>query len=306
MGAGPSGSTISSNPGTAVPREKTAELVERPYPDYPAGTLVDVIASDGRIAWANEVQCAELGYGRDQLVGLPATAIYEADSFDILHGTLERPPLDGVFPPSELKLVRRTGRPLRTIATGRLRPARAGGFELELSKLDLGPLGQRLEQMEADNRLLRAILDDATEAHWTIEFTEPVDITQGADEVIRQVFENQSVWRLCNRAMARLYELPEDLDLNEQSVRLYWPRSQPNEAFVRRLLETGFHLDGAISVDRRHDGTDIVIENDVRADVGDGFLYRIRGNCRNVNARLKSESAAWQSHAVPFAIPKGR
>ena len=259
---------------------------------YPAGILIDVIASDGRVTWVNETQCAELGYAPDELIGVSAKAIYEPDSFAVLRRALERPPLDGILPPTELKLVRRTGRPLRTIATSRLRASHTGGVELELSKLDLGPVGRRLEQMEADNRLLRAILDDATEAHWTIEFLEPVDITQSPDEVVRQVFENQSVWRMCNRAMARLYELPDDLDLNEQSVRLYWPRSEANEAFVRRLLEAGFHLDGAISMDRRHDGTDIVIENDVRADVRNGFLYRIRGNCRNVRTWVQAESAA--------------
>lgn len=259
---------------------------------YPAGILADVIAADGRVTWVNETQCAELGYAPDELVGISAKAIYEPNSFASIRRALERPPLDGILPPMELKLVRRTGRPLRTIATGRLRASRAGGVELELSKLDLGPVGRRLEQIEADNRLLRAILDDATEAHWTIEFLEPVDIAQSPDEVIRQVFENQSVWRMCNRAMARLYELPDDLDLNEQSVRLYWPRSEPNEAFVRRLLEAGFHLDGAISVDRRHDGIEIVIENDVRADVRNGFLYRIRGNCRNVSTWVQADSAA--------------
>lgn len=258
----------------------------------PAGILADVIAADCRVTWVNETQCAELGYAPDELVGVSAKAIYEPDSYASIRRALDRPPLDGILPPMELKLVRRTGRPLRTIATGRLRTSRAGGVELELSKLDLGSVGRRLEQVEADNRLLRAILDDATEAHWTIEFLEPVDITQSPDEVVRQVFENQSVWRMCNRAMARLYELPDDLDLNEQSVRLYWPRSEPNEAFVRRLLEAGFHLDGAISVDRRHDGTDVVIENDVRADVRNGFLYRIWGNCRNVRTWVQAGSAA--------------
>ena len=65
-----------------------------------------------------------------------------------------------------------------------------------------------------------------------------------------------------------------DVDFNQQPVRLYWPRSPANEAFVRRLIEAGFSVDCALSVDRRHDGSPAYVENDVRATIINGQLLQ--------------------------------
>jgi hypothetical protein len=112
-----------------------------------------------------------------------------------------------------------------------------------------------------------------------IEFVEPVDIRQTPDEIVRQVFENRSYWRMCNRAMAAIYEMPADVDFGQQPVRLYWPRSPANEEFVRRLIEAEFHVDGALSVDRRHDGSPAYVENDVRASIHNGRMLRMWAAC---------------------------
>lgn len=267
--------------------------------------LVDVIGQDGRFAWVNPAQCAALGYGPEALVGMPAEAVYDDRSAEMLRRLLDDPPADGIVDAMELVLVRRAGRLLRTLATGRVRPA-GRGMELQLSKIDLGPVGRRLEKLETDNRVLREIVNDATEAHWCIEFTEPVDITQPTEAVVAQVFENQSYWRMCNRAMAALYELPDNLDFNEQNVRLYWPRSPANESFVRQFAEAGFDIKGAISVDRRHDGINFVIENDMRGEIRDGFLRRIWGNCRHVvedgSAERRLQALRQVFDAVPDAV----
>jgi len=84
--------------------------------------------------------------------------------------------------------------------------------------------------------------------------------------------------------MSRLYGLPHHLDMSAQPVRTYWPRSPENEAFVRQIIAAGYSIDGALSVDTRHDGQRIRVENDVRADVEDGFLVRLWGNCRPLDA----------------------
>jgi PAS domain-containing protein len=111
------------------------------------------------------------------------------------------------------------------------------------------------------------MLQSAKVAYWCIEFAEAVDINNSPDEIVRQVFENDSHWRLCNRAMADVYEMPSDVDFNQQPVRLYWPRSPANEEFVRRLIEAGFTVDCALSVDRRHDGSPAYVENDVSQEL---------------------------------------
>jgi PAS domain-containing protein len=129
-------------------------------------------------------------------------------------------------------------------------------------------------------------------AYWCIEFAEAVDITVSIDEVVRQVFENRSYWRMCNRAMADVYEMPSDFDFGQQPVRLYWPRSPANEEFVRRLVLTDFCVDGALSVDRRHDGSPAYVENDVRACIENGRLLRMWGSIRDVSQSLRYQHDA--------------
>ncbi|MCY1420201.1 PAS domain protein [compost metagenome] len=136
------------------------------------------------------------------------------------------------------------------------------------------------------------MLYSAKVAYWCIEFAEPVDILQTPDEIVRQVFENHSYWRMCNRAMADIYEMPADVDFSQQPVRLYWPRSPANEAFVRRLVEAEFHVDGALSVDRRHDGSPAYVENDVRASIHNGRMLRMWGSLRDVSQELRMQHDA--------------
>jgi PAS domain-containing protein len=137
-----------------------------------------------------------------------------------------------------------------------------------------------------------------------------VDINTSPDEIVRQVFENDSHWRLCNRAMADVYEMPSDVDFNQQPVRLYWPRSPANEEFVRRLIEADFSVDCALSVDRRHDGSPAYVENDVRATIVNGHLLRMWGSIRDVSQELRMQHDAEQRidalrrvfDAVPDAV----
>jgi len=243
----------------------------------PTADLVDVIGADGRIAWSNEAQAAALGYGDGALAGLGIDTVYERAAADWIRAAARRPHTTGATA-SELVMLRRDGGRLRTL--GRVLEPPAADGSLTLVKTPLGALAARLDRLEAENRLLRQIADTGNEAHWCIEFAEPVDVSLPEDEIVFRIFTHPSYWRLCNQAMSRLYGLPHHVDLSEQSVRLYWPRSAPNEAFVRQIIASGYCIDGAVSVDHRHDGTLLTVENDVRADIEHGCLVRLWGNCR--------------------------
>lgn len=153
----------------------------------------------------------------------------------------------------------------------------------------MGEVGERWHELQTSVALLESIIENAKEAHWAIEFIEPVDILQSRDDVIRQIFEHQSIWRMCNATMARMYGLPEGSRFKENSVRLYWPRSEENEKFVGSIIDASFSIDNALSVDRRHDGSTLYIHNDVRADIEDGRLLRIWGNVRDVTPEKEAQ-----------------
>jgi PAS domain-containing protein len=146
---------------------------------------------------------------------------------------------------------------------------------------------QKLEQelmiLRQENTMLRSFMDTSRDALFCIEFTEPIDLTTPESEVIRQVFENECVWRKCNPAMARLYKLPEGLDFNTQNVHFVFSRNPENEEFVRTLIKADFHIDGVLSLDQDYDGREVFMENDVRAQIEDGMLLRMFGAVRSIS-----------------------
>lgn len=246
----------------------------RAEPSPPSADLIDVIDAQGRVAWANGEQCAALGYPEGALAGMPVASCYAPAAVEWLRARHARLTDE----PAEIALTRRDGSELRVLARAVGTPDDGG--RLTIVKTALGALAARLERLEAENALLRKIADTGHEAHWCIEFADPIDITLPVDEIVFRVFSSPSYWRLCNQAMSRLYGLPHHVNLCEQSVRTYWPRSAANEAFVRGIIESGWAIDGALSVDTRHDGVAVTVENDVRADIEGGRLVRLWGNCR--------------------------
>jgi PAS domain-containing protein len=142
---------------------------------------------------------------------------------------------------------------------------------------------QNLDALRLENEVLRSFVNTSRDALFCIEFMEPVDLTAPEPEIIRQVFENECVWRLCNTAMARLYKLPEDRDFNAQNVRFFFPRNPENERFVRELIEADFDLDGALSLDQDYEDREVYMENDVRGQIAGGMLHRMMGTVRNIS-----------------------
>lgn len=167
-----------------------------------------------------------------------------------------------------------------------------------------------LENLILSEEVLRGISEASSEAMWCIQFTEPVDLGQGDQEIIRQVFENDCHWLLCNKAMANLYLLPDEMDMTLQPVSLYFPRSPENEAFVRQIIESGFAVNNALSIDFRHDASVLYIENTVRCTISGGRLVRMWGTARDVTEvrqtqnRLVNEVEAVRNilAALPDAI----
>lgn len=161
-----------------------------------------------------------------------------------------------------------------------------------------------------DPSLLVDLLHSAREAVWSIEFTEPVDIDAPEYEVVRQIFTNERRWAFCNQAMARLYDVPDDIDLVAQPVATYFHRTRENEAFIRQVVASGFTVDNALSIDLRHDGAPMFVENSVRAHIVDHKLMRLWGTVRDITRwrratdLLDKELADLKEvlDALPFAL----
>jgi len=143
---------------------------------------------------------------------------------------------------------------------------------------------------EAKYRSVRNFVDSLDVATWCIQYEEPVDLSQPDSIIIDQIFANSCYWTMCNKAMATLYGLPDDLDFNKQPVSKYFPRTPENELFVQELIDNDFFVDNAISIDRNHDGSSIYIANTVRSQIENNYLMRWWGTVIDVSEEKRSKN----------------
>lgn len=254
-----------------------------------APVLYDVIGHDGTVEVCNRTQSELLGYGERDLVGANINQIYTSRSAETLRGLVEQCETQGAAHDVVLQMRRRDGSLLDVTANTDSVSNLGAQAGLCTVKTRLDGVFERLRQLERDNEVLRGFVQPARDACWCIEFFEPVDLTAPQDEAIRQMFENQCSWRLCNDAMARLYEYPSGVEFNEQDVRDVFRRNTENEDFVRILLDAQFNIDGAPSLDYLYDGTEIHAENDVRGQIENGQLLRMWGNVRDLSGHKRKE-----------------
>jgi PAS domain S-box-containing protein len=253
--------------------------------------MCDVVDGSGCLVTVNRRQAEALGYAAGALDGRPLDEVYAADAAEHLMRQLEDAAAGDLGMDEGVALqLRCRNRELIDVYANIARERAADGEALlRIAKMRPGEEIGKARRAVRENTVLRGIVGTARDACWCIEYAEPLDLTAPEPEILRQFFENVSYWRLCNEAMAKLYKLPADLDFNEQSVRFYFPHSPANEEFVKNLIAADFNLNDALSIDQRHDGTAMYVENDVRALIRDGKLHRLWGTARDVSGYKRKE-----------------
>jgi PAS domain S-box-containing protein len=250
-----------------------------------AGVLVLVADRSGQLVYHNRTASTWLGLARQS-----APRLWQVTDHDSAERLLsseywlspeQRPAGNEARPPETLVLRRRDGELVPITASVSLAPDAANRPLLCIFGVDDTASRVHVKNLERVTEMLNGFIDASTEAMWCIEYTEPVCLTTSEPEIVRQVFENDCHWSMCNRAMARLYGLPEDLDFNRQRVSSYFRRNPENEAFVRQLIETDFRVDSVPSTDVRHDGTLMYVENRVRCNIHDGKMLSMWGTVRD-------------------------
>lgn len=179
-----------------------------------------------------------------------------------------------------------------------------------ISALQESNVDAQAQSLHDEVAFLRKVIDRATEAAWCIEFEETVDLSDDENGIVRQVFENKCYLRLCNKAMMRLYDYPENTDISKIPVSRNFPRSRANERYVRGLIRERFHVDSARSIDFTEGGRTIHGDNSVRSDIVDNRLLRFWGTMhdvtsyRQLQAQMSREQRSLQSilTTIPEAI----
>lgn len=154
-----------------------------------------------------------------------------------------------------------------------------------------------LESLQERTEILEGFMEASSEAMWCIEFTEAVNLNQNDSEIVHQVFNNERHWMLCNEAMARLYGVPAGVDIHDTPVSMIFPQNPANEHFVRQLIAHGFTVDRSPSIDMRHDGSVVYVENNVRGHIEDAHLHRMWGTARDITEFKRQQQVLSQSEA---------
>ncbi|MDQ0322736.1 PAS domain-containing protein [Pararhizobium capsulatum DSM 1112] len=244
--------------------------------------MIDWIDGDGHIFAINDFEARELGI--EATGSLALERIYSSTSAQLLKAIARGEQTAETSFPVWINSPRYSEIPMVASVV------RDATWGLAVIKQALSPdvLGIGPELVERVE-ILSQMIGAATEACWCIEFLEPVDTSLAEEEIVSRIFSNQSRWRACNEAMARLYRVPEGLDFNTQPVARYFPDTDINRQMIRDLVRSNYRLDHAAAVDRRHDGSEIMVENDFRAAIKDGLLIRLWGTTRDIGPYKQRE-----------------
>lgn len=259
-----------------------------PPPDAPAGPFIDILSADGRILGVDPAQAARLGLPAEALEGADWGRIYPLEARDRIAAQFAPgAPQPGVLP---LTLRGADGAGLAVAAVAERIEDAAHGPCLRLWKWPAGGALDDVARLAEANEVLSGIVEASSDAGWSMEWAEPVDLSAPEQEIVRQVFENGPRWRFCNQAMARLYRTPPGADFNSLPVRETFPRTPENEDFIRRLIRADFDMNASPSRDLRYDGVFIEVENDVRGHIRGNKLYRMWGTVRDVSKHIRRET----------------
>lgn len=265
---------------------------------FPDDLFFDRIDGEARLLAVSAAEAGLLGHSARTMIGSAAARLYDAASMRRIQAMLAK---DGrsssAFP---VTMLHADGGRIELMAIA----VRGGPPEnpvLDVFKAPGLDNGAAFQGLAESNEIMWALIQKAREAIWCIRYERPVDVKLDVDEIVDQIFEHPSVWCMCNTAMARAYGLNDESDLNDHDVRVHWPRNAVNEAFIREVIANGFQVEGAISEDVRHDGTPVLMENDVRAHIVDGKLYRLWGTLREVKpGRFGAHSERVDCAALAF------
>jgi len=271
--------------------------------------LFDRIDSDLTILAVNDSEAAVVDIDSQVMIGRTAASLYDPASLLRLRNVLTRPAQEGAACAFPVTLRRSDGARLEFVAVA-LRGGSADRPVLDIFKARPFESDGGFSELAESNEIMWAIIQAAREAIWCIRYDRPVDLTVSTDEIVNQIFEHPSVWYMCNNAMAKAYGLRDETDLNARNVRFHWPRNPVNEAFIREVIASGFRVEGAISEDYRRDGTPVMMENDVRAHIVGGRLYRMWGTLREVrplsmnlqNERFELAALAYELLPLPACL----
>jgi PAS domain S-box-containing protein len=161
-----------------------------------------------------------------------------------------------------------------------------------------------------DEARYRAFVEQSSEAIWCCEFTPPLDLARGEDQLIEDAYAYGKLTE-CNDAFARMYGFTSATELLGASLSDLLVREEPrNVEYLRAFFRSGYRLTDAHSVEVDRQGRRVEFSNNLLGILDDEVLLRVWGTQRDISAeqeataRLRASEARFRSlaDAAPVAI----
>lgn len=152
------------------------------------------------------------------------------------------------------------------------------------------------QALRASEERYRAFVANSAEGVYRVEFDPPIDTSLPVDEQIDLVFR-RARFAECNDAFARMYGMNVAADIIGQGFWMLDPSSPFTRSYFRAIIENGYRIAEAESVEKDAAGRDHIFANSVVGTVEGGRLLGAWGTQRDITDRRRSEEALAESEA---------
>lgn len=147
------------------------------------------------------------------------------------------------------------------------------------------------ETLKTSEEKYRNFINNSLEGISLLQFTEPIDITLPIEEQIDKMYETGFISE-ANNSLAQMYGLSSSLDIiGESLVEIHGGNNiEANRNAFRKFIENGYKIMNVETIEKKIDGTEIILLNNSIGIISENKLKAIWGSQIDITDRKKFES----------------
>jgi len=252
----------------------------------------------GNYTMVNSVICRELGYTREELIGLNYQDTAPKEDiprifhiFNEIYRTGE--PNRGY----DFHITRKDGSVLYTESSvSLLRNERGEPVGFRGISRDITERKRAEKALQESDQRYRAFIANSSEGIWRFELESPISTSLPEDELIRQMIDKAYVAE-CNDAIARMYGYEKAQDFTGTRMREFTSIDDPlDRQVLRAFIRSGYSLTDVESHTVDQQGKHLWFSNNLKGVLDNGFLVRGWGARRDITERRQAEQDLAKSY----------
>ncbi len=252
----------------------------------------------GNYTMANSVTCHELGYAREELIGLSYKVTAPKEDipriFRIFHEVYRTGEPNKGY---DFQMTRKDGSVIYTeTSVSLLRNERGEPVGFRGISRDVTERKRSEKALQESDQRYRAFIAHSSEGIWRLELEQPVSTSLPEEEQIRQMIDNAFVAE-CNEATARMYGFEKAEDFTGTRLSDFASLDDPlDRQLFSGFIRSGYSLSDMESHRMDRQGQDRWFSNSLTGVIENGFLVRGWGVRRDITERKQAEESLAKSY----------